>query len=282
MVLLLARGHGCATDFINLIKSEVQGCGTAYSLTEINDVLQRVYRPFSHGGGLDPDPKSTSKRRSKAAANCDGTVGNTPRADVWGVCTDVTFDEEPIDQGAIGPVDPSRTHRVRLSPNVLSLFVEKVLYPGSFVCSPPINHRPLKFDRLWCLKSLLSGEQADPGIVATLLGVGNDDTSRDATLAEMTYIATLYKVREGVSKFSAVHSVDGTPTLVQKTPGGCTPGHGVAGCGSAAARSDVCLSRPVFHHARHVRTNHVISQVTPNDLRSLVSLVSSVSENSLL
>jgi hypothetical protein len=83
---------------------------------------------------------------------------------------------------------------VGLSPNFLSLFVEKVVLPKHSPASPLVNFRRLKIERVWSLDAIQNKE--DPGILASLLGIGINNNQWDKSLSTLPYLVFPYKVKE--------------------------------------------------------------------------------------
>ena len=131
-----------------------------------------------------------------------------------------------------------------LSPNFLSLFLEKSAYPTLSVCSPPVNHRLLRLSCVWEKDAIEVG--GNPGIVASMLGIGPDKTIGDITLAELDYHFLPYKVMECDLFFGGKNPTEGDVYEV---------------------------SKPVFSHENEKSTDHVCVHATLQDLRELVRLI---------
>jgi len=77
---------------------------------------------------------------------------------------------------------------------VLSLFLETradTALQRVYMMSPRVNHRNLHLERVWNDKS-----SENPGVIGTLLGLGNGETYRDKSLSENDYHIFPYTVKE--------------------------------------------------------------------------------------
>jgi hypothetical protein len=86
--------------------------------------------------------------------------------------------------------------KLHFSPNVLSLFLETRADPALrkvYLMSPRVNHRNLHLERVWHGNAI--GTDENPGIIATLLELGDGGTMRDTSLKE-NYIIFPYTVKE--------------------------------------------------------------------------------------
>lgn len=71
------------------------------------------------------------------------------------------------------------------SPNVLSLFLERSAFPIHSLSTPAVNHRKLHQCRVWCQEAIDS--VGNPGVIASMIGVGEDFDDTDLTLSKVGY-----------------------------------------------------------------------------------------------
>jgi len=86
--------------------------------------------------------------------------------------------------------------KLHFSPNVLSLFLETrtdLALQKVYLMSPRVNHRNLHLERVWNGKAI--GTDDNPGIIATMLELGDGGTLRDTSLKE-NYVIFPYTVKE--------------------------------------------------------------------------------------
>ncbi len=77
---------------------------------------------------------------------------------------------------------------VEISPNVLCLFVEQSICPNPTITSPPVNHRPLRLQRVWCKRG--HGIKKNHGMIGTLMGIGDQQS-----IYELDYVCWAYTIR---------------------------------------------------------------------------------------
>lgn len=155
-------------------------------------------------------------------------------------------------------IDVQKDHsKLQFSPNVMSLFLETHLSPASrylTVMSPHVNYRKLKLHRVWCQEAIETnqkyvGSTDNPGVVASMLGLGFGDTKRDVSLASLEYHIFPYKSKES----KVLDSL------------------------SSTAESDLVLSEGIFSHQRKKYAEDsqcIVTHITVDDVRDLLEVLS--------
>jgi hypothetical protein len=147
---------------------------------------------------------------------------------------------------------------LQFSPNVMSLFLETHFSPASrylTVMSPHVNYRKLKLHRVWCQEAIETNKNYDesndnPGVIASMLGLGFGDTQRDVSLAKLEYHIFPYKIKES----------------------------GVLDSPSSTAESDLVVSEGIFSHQRKIYTevgNGIVTHIAVDDVLDLLEVLSS-------
>ena len=190
---------------------------------DLKSRINRIFRPIQSCGGTNWKEKGLPKDDDSEAEDAK----------------DVKSPEKtPVTQG----------DRILLSPNVLSLFLEKQAFPKMSASAPPVNHRPLRIKRVW-LKDAV-GTDDNPGMIGSLLGVAKDQT-HDVSFRHLDYLIFPYKATEQYSASMALCSV-ANPT-------------------SPAAASEF-----IFAHKKDMDTNHYSKHVTREDVRGLLKILCKV------
>jgi len=209
MILLMAVSHGCILEVDNAVTNIVEE-NDGVLPEEFKKVMTSVFSPL----------KSANGRKREAI--------NEP--DLWAeeqVSMGKKDDGEWVAKTGLGFV---------FSPNALSLFLEKTLFPRLSLASPPINERDLNMKRVWW-------KEAKSGILATLIGVEKDRQKHDATLLELEYHLLPYKISE--------RTLDNAPEIM-------------------------VMSEYIFAHEKEEKTSHAVEDVSAEEVLHLLNVLKEV------
>jgi hypothetical protein len=219
MILMVAVGHAAVADCCKFVEEMVSKRSMASS--HLPQIVREVLRPLQCCGGEN----WAAPRRT---VHCPSPGGS-----------------ENVRLPGQGSSDS--TPQLQFSPNVLSLFLGKSLFPLNALSSPPVNHRPLHLQRVWSGKAIKTTQ--NPGMIGSLLrlqksledGISEYDTSlHDASFSAMAYTILPYKV-------------------VEKCLGTSTP--------------DCATNEYVFAHEKNSAPGHYPEHVSLDDLKNLITLV---------
>lgn len=168
---------GVAQASVSMLGSEMETVINTRRMTRrIKCFLESVMKPVSYFDG-----RSWSSRR------LDAQITPSP----------VTAKGKSV---ASSIVENKPYCKLYFSPNVLSLFLETRGNPSLqkvYLMSPRVNHRNLHLERVWHGKAI--GTDDNPGIIATMLELGDGGTLRDRSLKE-SYVIFPYTVKERSEK----------------------------------------------------------------------------------
>jgi hypothetical protein len=258
MILITAAAHGCIRECDRLLATFLQ------QKTIPEDFLSRLartFRPISSCGGQNwstrnephdfPYPDVTTPPTVMPAAGTasvssfSNVTTPPPAAGKASMTEDAKLGTQDAKLGKLLELLVETRQNPRFSPNVLSLFVEKSVFPIESLTSPAVNHRSLHLKRIWFEHAV--SDRNHPNIISTLLGMGESSNYHDRSLSRLDYLILPYKLNENHFHTASEHS----------------PAHAVS-------------SEFVFAHNKEIATDHSATHVGVQDVLDLIRLLSPV------